>query len=432
MEIEIDAQKNEEILEDAKLQKKKDNNIKIYPIYRIFSWDLLFYYAIIYLFITVEKNMTPAQFLQLDAFYLFSKLLMQIPCTLFIQRVGKKRSLVVANFIGGAHILVMMFATSFNVLLISQLLCAIAFIIKSTCDSDMLYDSLKHNEKRGGIFSRIDGSAVSKFYYIDAISAVIASFLFVVNPYIPMFLCFLTFVFTFYLSLKFEEIHPERGRMHVREEIKNIRYGFRNIVKSGRLRNLLLFNAVFIGLIGVLRNLRNTVLVEVGLPEQYFGIIFALMGISLGIATKFQGKIHNRFKNKTLTFLTYPTVISCILTGIVIMLKLKFEVTIAITVVFLVIQCVTKGPYYVLIKRYFNNFTTSEKRIQIATANNLCENLIASLLIYGASFVLDFTTVQNTMIMVGLVFLVLFVLLLDSMRKTVGLKPEQYSEKEIL
>lgn len=432
MEIQINAQKNEEFLEEVKMQKKKSNNVKLYPIYRIFSWDLLFYYAVIYLFLITEKKITPAQFLQFDAFYLLSKLILQIPCTLFIQKFGKRKSLIIANFIGAIHVLFIIFAVNFNMLLFSQLLCAFSFTIKATCDTDMLYDSLKHNEKRGSIFSKIDGSAVSKFYYIDAVSAIISSFLFVVNPYLPMTLCFFTFLLTFVISLKFEEIHPGKGRMHVREEIKNIRYGFRNILKSGRLRNLLLFNATFVGLIGVLRNIRNTTLVEVGLEEQYFGIVFALMGITLGIATKFQGKIHKRFKNKTLTFLSIPTVLSSILMGIVIYLKLPFQISVVLIVMFLLVQCITKGPYYVLIKRYFNNFTTSEKRVQIATANNLCENLIASVLIYGTSLILDFTNVQNTLIIVGLVFFVLFILLLDSMRKTVGLNPEQYSEKEIL
>ena len=55
MEIQIDAQKNEELLEEAKLQKKKSNNVKLYPIYRIFSWDLLFYYAVIYLFLYYQN-----------------------------------------------------------------------------------------------------------------------------------------------------------------------------------------------------------------------------------------------------------------------------------------------------------------------------------------------------------------------------------------
>ena len=418
--------------EEIELKRKKENNIKIYPFYRIFSWDLLFYYAIIYLFLTIQKKITPAQVLQFDAFYLFAKLLMQIPCTLFIQKFGKRKSLIIANFIGAIHVLFIIFAPNFNVLLFSQLLCAFTFIIKATCDTDMLYDSLEHNEKRGSIFSKIDGKAMSRFYYVDAVSAVLAGFLYVVNPYIPMVLCFLTFILTFILSVKFEEIHKEKGKMEVKEEIKNIRYGFRNIIKSNRLKNLLLFNAMFVGIVKILSNLRNTVLVKIGLPEAYFGVVFAAMGITLGISTRFQGKIHDHYKNKTLTALVMPMIASCILMGLVMFSKFNQNTSIIMIVLLLLVQCIVRGPYFVLIKRYINNFTDSEKRIKIATANNLCENAIAAVLVYIASFILNYLSIENTCIIVGFIFLIIFVLLLDSMRKTVGLKPENYNQKEIL
>ena len=55
--------------EEKELERKKKNNIKLYPIYRVFSWDLLFYYAIIYLFLTIEKGISAAEVLQFDAFY---------------------------------------------------------------------------------------------------------------------------------------------------------------------------------------------------------------------------------------------------------------------------------------------------------------------------------------------------------------------------
>ena len=91
-----------------------------------------------------------------------------------------------------------------------------------------------------------------------------------------------------------------------------------------------------------------------------------------------------------------------------------------------------KGPYNVLIKQYFNNFTNSEKRIKIATANNLFENAVASILIFGASFILQYVTVQTTTIVIGCAATALTVVLLDYMRDRVGLKPDEYSKKEIL
>ena len=96
------------------------------------------------------------------------------------------------------------------------------------------------------------------------------------------------------------------------------------------------------------------------------------------------------------------------------------------------VQYIMKGPYYILIKRYYNNFTTGEKRVKIATVNNLVENIIASVLVFGASYVLDAVPVKFTLVIVGCISVIAVLILLDYMRNTVGLKMEQYGKKEIL
>ena len=418
--------------EEIKLQEKKNNNIKVYKKYRVFSWDLLFYYAIIYLFLTIEKKITPAQVLQFDAFYILFKFITQIPSTLIIQKIGKRKSLILANFVLAIHVLIIMFSTNFEMLVFSQVLCAFSFVIKATCETDMLYDSLKHEEKRGVKFAKIDGKSTSLYYYIDAISAAISGFLFVINPYIPMVLCFAISLVTFFMSAKFEEIHEEKGKMQIKKEINNIEVSFKNILKSERLKSLLIFNGIFVALIKILQNLRNTVLIEIGMPEQYFGIIFAFLGIVTGIGARNQGRIHKRYRNRTLAFLSLPVAVSGLITGLVLFCNFNYTITTIIILLLFTIQYVVKGPYYVLIKQYFNNFTNSEKRVRIATANNVFENGIASILIFLASWILGIAQIKFTLIILGCIFIITFVLLLDKMKTRVGLKPEEYSKKEIL
>ena len=337
--------------EEIKLQEKKNNNIKVYKKYRVFSWDLLFYYAIIYLFLTIEKKITPAQVLQFDAFYILFKFITQIPSTLIIQKIGKRKSLILANFVLAIHVLIIMFATNFEMLVFSQVLCAFSFVIKATCETDMLYDSLKHEEKRGVKFAKIDGKSTSLYYYIDAISAAISGFLFVINPYIPMVLCFAISLVTFFMSAKFEEIHEEKGKMQIKKEINNIEVSFKNILKSERLKSLLIFNGIFVALIKILQNLRNTVLIEIGMPEQYFGIIFAFLGIVTGIGARNQGRIHKRYRNRTLAFLSLPVAVSGLITGLVLFCNFNYTITTIIILLLFTIQYVVKGPYYVLIKQ---------------------------------------------------------------------------------
>ena len=82
--------------ETKDIQNKKIN-AKLYPIYKMISWDLLFYYSIIYLFLTQVKSFTSAQVLLGEAVFTASCFILQIPLGLLVDDFGKKNSLVIAN-----------------------------------------------------------------------------------------------------------------------------------------------------------------------------------------------------------------------------------------------------------------------------------------------------------------------------------------------
>lgn len=430
-DVDTEIKTAKQLLDEKMIKEKKRRNIELYTLYRIFSFDLFFYYAIIYLFLTIQKGLTPAQVLMFDAFYMFFRFIMQIPSTILIKKIGKRRSIVLASFINLIHIVIIMLAQSFSVLLISQLLCAFGFIIKATCETDMLYDSLKHGEKRGSTFAKIDGRAVSIHYYFEGISSALAGFLYIVNPYLPMILCFLVLLIDAIISINFESIEEIEKTGKIIDEYRKIKKSFKDIFKSRRLVSLLCFNALMIAMIKIFQNVRNVVLIDLQIPIQYFGIIYATLEIIAGIASKFQNKIHNKYRNKTLTALGMPTAISFLIIGIILSIELDFKIKLGIIIIMFITQYVARGPYYVLIKRYLNNFTNSKKRVEIATANNYLENLIVSILMFCSAFVLDKLPINFTLIVVGCVAIMLSILLLDAMRTTVGLKPELYSKRDI-
>ena len=421
-----------EVEDSPELRKKKINNIKIYPIYRALTWDLLFYYSIIYLFFTIEKGMSVLQVFQIDAFYLAFKAIVQIPSTMVIEKLGKRRSLIIANFVLAIHILVIMLAPNFVWLIVSQALCAVAFVIKGTCETDMLYDSIPHGEKRGVKFSKIEGKATSMYYYIDAITAFASGFLFVINSYLPLILCFIVALITFFISTKFENIQEKADKIQIKEEIRDVKNSFRKIFKSKRLVSLLIFNIVFIFMIKALQVFRNTTLIAIGIPEQYFGVIFSIMGLIAGISARNQGRIHKKYRNRTLGFLAKPLATSCLLMGVILLFNMPMGVTLPITLILFTVQYLTKGPYYTLIKQYLNNFTDSKTRVRISTANNLAENIVVSILIFILSYIVEMIPISYSLLGVGAVSLIVVIFLLDYMKKTVGKKPEEYSKSDFL
>ena len=413
--------------------KRKKKNVKIFPIYKMVSWDLLFYFPIIFLFLTQIKGFSASQVLFADAFYTLSNTFWQIPVTSVVDRIGKKNCLIIGNILYSLSILAMIFLQNYYELLIIQFIYALGYSIKGICESNILYDSLPAGKKRGKIYSTIDGKSSSYFYIFDAISSVIAGFTFTINGYIPMALCFLCCIACTVISFKFrhtELIEEKVKPVSLAEYSKQLKGAIKFFVKSDRIKLLILLNALFLGLTLGIVNLRSSMLSEMLVPEAYFGIIFAILQLSAAITARNSEKIHKMFRNKTLTYLTLPVTLSCMVVGFVGTDTLSKSSLLVIVFMFL-IQYAIKGPYRALMSRYINNFTNRNIRPKLTALNYLLSNLLTAGISLSCSWLLSITTTANTFMIIGCVTTIVAVLLLDYMRGRVGLKPDQYSKEDL-
>lgn len=198
--------------EQTLIQNKK-YNIKLFPFYKAISWDLLFYYAISFLFLTNTKGISAADVLFVDAFYPIFKFILEIPNATIVNKLGNRLSLILGNIFVASSILLWILADGITILIVSQFLSALGFSLKSLTETNLLYDSIEKSDKRNDIFSKIDGKSSSYYYYIDAITSLTTGFLFVINGYIPMLLCFGLCILSTLVSFKFKEIektHTEK------------------------------------------------------------------------------------------------------------------------------------------------------------------------------------------------------------------------------
>ena len=407
-----------------------ERNIQIYPLYKAFAWDMFFYYSIAFLFLTQVKNLSPSEVLLTEAAYPIFKMLLLIPFTKFIEKQGKRKSLIFANISIVLSISILIFAQNIWYVFAFQLFSSLGYLIKGICETNMLYDSIPRNPKRGSLFAKIDGKATSYYYYINSVASFAAGFLYVINPYIPMVLCLIMSVIATLLCFKFKEIDDERNE--VKENHKENTKGLlKDILKSPRLINLILFGALFYGLLAILTTLRTSLLDEIRLPEQYFVLIFALLFIISGITTMNQNKFHNKLKNRTLALLSIPVTVSCIILGVVAKSNIPFMFVIVILILLYIIQYVMKGPFYILIIRYLNNFTNHKTRNKISSVYNLVENISRCIIALISSILLKYTTTPNTLLIIGTIYTILLLAMLINMKGKVGLNPEEYTEKDI-
>ncbi len=424
------------------LEKNKKHNLKLYFLYKAFSWDLLFYYAISFMFLNAYKGLSAAEIIFADSFYPFFKVLLQIPATLFVEKTDKRTGLIVGNLALFIYVLFVLGCNSMYIMIIGNIFMALGFVLKNLCESNLIYDSLPKSNKKQKIFSKIDGKSSAAYYVLEALSCGASGFLYNINPNIPIIACLLCTLFSVILSHLFIEVEDITNPDENHIKIKNTRIGFKKYIRdlknafkfifsSPRLKSLIYFNAIFMAIIYLLISYRRSLLSEIGVSAQNIGLIFAVLELLSSIASAYTSKINKKLKNKSLTYLSLYFIFSIIVSGLVVVLTVPYNVELSIVILMLAIQFLAKGPYYTLIKQYLSSFSSSTMRIKIFSANNLIEGIITGIISFIGSWLLLFTDTAHASIIIGCSSFVIVIILLEYMSSRVGLDPEKYTKKDI-
>lgn len=418
----------------AKEIQNRKVNARLYPIYKMISWDLLFYYSIIYLFLTQAKGFSASQVLLAEAVFTSMCLIIQIPVGILVEKIGKKRSLVFANVCMCLFTIVLIFLKTYTQLFVAYFLDAVGYVIKCVCETNILYDSLPKGKKRGSLYSTLDGLGASRYYMVDAVTSLIAGYAFVISPYLPIVLCLIGNIISTILASRFKHTQMPDDDVEEKTSVKEYLWQLKNAVrftkKSKRIACLLIFFGLVSGLLYNMTTFRSGVLEQIELPAQYFGLVFAISQIAASLCSRMQNLIQKRYKNTTLAHLGIPLTASCIIIGVLALGKISNIKTYTIIVLF-ILQGAIKGVYNVLIYRYLNNFTTKQIRTKLATVRNIVYNLFSIAISLIGAALLQFSNASTAIIIIGISMTIAMILLLDYMKDKVGLKPENYSKDDL-
>ena len=413
--------------------KAKKQNAKIFPIYKMFSWDLLFFYSTQYLFYTLTKGLTAGEILKVDAFYPLFIIVMQLPATICADFLGRKKSIVIGNIIMVMYILLLMLIPGVIGVFIANIVYAFGYSLKALQEKNILYDSTA--TKGGeGLYPKINAKGASGYYLLDGIASLVSGYLFVINEYLPMIICLVFTCISTLIGTRFKDIYVNKLEQNdisnrVKEYKEDFKFSIKNIITSKRLRALLLFMGLFNALISIMSTYKGNILTELGVGPESFSIINAVLTFIAGIASMFQNKIHKKFRNKSFTLLSLTFSVSIIIIGM--LLFIGSRDFLPIILILFAVRSLTMSNYYVLSERYSKNFSTPKTRTRISFATEFSTNIIEASLLFLAGVLLDGTNIAFATLFVGLLSLLLFVLILDYMKTRVGLKPEEYDKKDI-
>ncbi len=302
-------------------------NMKLFPLYTAISSDFLFFYTINFLFLTQIKNISASAVILEDSFYALFVVLLQIPSSLIVDLIGRKKGMMLGNFSNIIYMIIVILSKNLFHLITAEVFCAFAFSLKDVADLSLINESIPETTKKSTIFAKILAKGSSRYFVLNSLSLIISGFLFTVNGYLPIIISLIITILSFLLSCLFIEPLEEESPDIIDENnkklaienfklsIQNFASSFKFILSSKRLRSLILFSSIMSGLISILANMQVGILEETNISSFIIGIIFAIFEIIASISLKKQEQFHNKFKNKSLSVLGLTISFSCILAG---------------------------------------------------------------------------------------------------------------------
>ena len=418
------------VTEEVKVRK---HNLRLYPKYLMLGYDLLFFYGIRVMFLLDVKGITESQILLAATVYALSMIVMQVPATLLASKIGYKNTAIAGNIFNIIWAILMITFDGFAGLALSQFVSAIAFALKYVSEPNLLSTSIPQapTYQRNEIFSRLDKKGFSRYCIFSAISTIISGFLYDINPYIPIFLCLICVIAATAISFNFYDIQDEESKESFKDYIKDLKKGYKFITKSKRLRALLVMTGAVWGIIVLLDSYQLTLLQDIGATSVQVGFIFAMFELTRGLFSNTALDFNKKFKNRSLTNILLTFAIGFILAGIIAMSQLPFYTKLVIIVVILLIMGAANAIDQILAKKYVNNFASTKILPAIYSSKSICDNIFRTIITLLGSAIVGIYNIDIAMIVMGIFILILTLGLTVYSKDKLGLKPEEYTQKDI-
>lgn len=410
----------------------KNKNLKLYPKYRQLAMDFLFFYTINVLFLTQVKHIDMSSVVLVDTFYELFVVILQIPATLIINKIGRKKGMILGNTCNAIYLILLMNSVNLFSLICAELACALGFSLKDISEPGILNESIhKDKEEKEKIFAKIQSKAVSGYYFLSAISMAVSGFLFKINGYIPITLSLIIVLITLVLSTRFKDVEVSSQNESENNDEVSLKEAVKFAFDSKRCRSLLLFSALFYGVISVLSIYEISLLEDLNISPEIIGILFAILNLVSSISSKKEESFQSKFKNRTLTVLGILVSSGCIISGCVALLNINICMILAVIILMYIIKYLMVGLYNVLFIKYLSNFTNKTIDTKIFGINSFLSCVCGALFGIFASGLVAIMPTAKAMIIFGWGAFIIIGIILIYMKDKTGLKPEEYSELEL-
>lgn len=283
-------------------EKYLNRFIKIYPILKGFTDDLLFFIAIDTLFFTIAKGLSSQQIVLLTTISSIFSIICRIALIKAIQRMGNTKSVRMGIGLLLLSSIIITFGTSYLWMMVGKIIYEIAWVFK-----DMEHVMLKNNLEvlgKADKYAKVSNKGMNIYAFLTLIVALSSGVLFNINPYLPMYICIIICAIAFICYFYMKDI--SNNNIIITEKKKKEKVKFSKIIWL-----ILLSYAVFYGIISVGQQNGKLIIqyelsgvYETAKVSLYLSVIVTVSRISRLLGSIIFGKIYYKVKDKALIILT--------------------------------------------------------------------------------------------------------------------------------
>lgn len=367
-------------------------NIKVYPWYRAFSYDFLFFWTISILYLTEVKGLSYSQVILLDSFFMLAAFSLQLPLSRLIRKIGRVPCIRIASVCCVGFALICIFANSFMWFLLANILYGISAAIKNVTDVEILSLTLKKMHRKND-YSKIEGKGMFWYYIFEGVTSIIAGYLYeFVNPYSPIIGTTIFAIMCFVLSTFIKEPlddDEQKIEQQLQENKKEREPSYKALLKRPFVIWMATFCFCFFGVSSVHQTMSKVYLQNINTPAYLFGYIFCAYRIIAAIASKFQFKYELKRGLKILITFTIMMVTSYIFTAIIYEINADAVISICLVLTLFASQHIARAVYRITVKNYINSCVSRNSLTKTLTIYSMAEFLGYSLTTLFISLVME-------------------------------------------
>jgi MFS family permease len=369
----------------------KKNIARLYGI-KISKWFNLVMPVVVLFY--QDNGMGMHEIFILKSIYSLAIVALELPSGWMADIWGRKKTLLLGAVLGSAGFLMYSFSYGFWAFVAAEIVLGAGHSFVSGADSAMLYESLKA-DKKSDRYVKHEGQITSAGNFAEALAGIAAGFLAAISLRTPFYFQFVvaTLAVPAALTLK-EPLVQAATHMH---SIKRMALTIKNTLwKETDLRVAILLSAATGTATLTFAWLVQPFFKTIGLPVEWFGILWTALNLSVGVSSAFAFRFEGRLnRKKEVFFIILLLTLGYLLSGMTILYE---------GLIFLFVFYLIRGLATVIFKNYINLYTPSEIRATILSVRNFIIRISFAIIGPLLGWMTDHISLNMAFILAGFIY----------------------------